>query len=124
MLAFSIASKRIIDLAAALTYPLSPIPLSLATDDGYRMQTLKIKLTYVLTEGVTLKDSKADNPVKSIKENTTFEIDLINLITICTMLNVPNICEECVRNFARSFKQLDIVADTYRENRYLVKTRT
>ena len=61
-----------------------------------------------------MKDSKADDPVKSIKENTTFEIDLI--ATICTMPNVPNIYEEFARNFVRSFKQLDIVADTYREN--------
>ena len=41
LLAFSIANERVIDLATALTYPLSPIPLSLATCDGYRRETSK-----------------------------------------------------------------------------------
>ena len=118
LLAFSIASEWIIDLAAALTYPLSSIPLNLATDDGYRRETSKSKLTYVLIEGVTLKDSKADESVKKIKENTTFAIDLT--ATICTMTNLSNIYKEFVWNFLstlpRVFKRLDIVADTYREN--------
>ena len=78
----------------------------------------KSKLTYVLTEGVKLKDSKADNSVKSIKENATFVIDLIAAIP--TMTNLRNTYKEFVWNFVptlrRGFKRLDIVADTYREN--------
>ena len=118
LLAFSIANKRVIDLAAALTYPLSPIPLSLATGDGYWTETSKSKLMYVLTEGVILKDSKADDSVKGIKENTIFVIDLITAIR--TMTNLSNTYEEFVSNFVstlpRGFKRLDIVADTYRKN--------
>ena len=118
LLAFSTANERAIDLTAALTYPLSPIPLSLATGDGYRRETSKSKLTYVLTEGLTLKDSKADDSIKSIKENTTFVIDLIAAIR--AMTNLPNTCLEFVWNFVsklpRGFKRLDIVADTYLEN--------
>ena len=72
----------------------------------------------MLTEGVTLKDSKADDSAKNIKENTTFVIDLI--AAIHTMTNLPNINEELVWNFVsilpRGFKQLDVVADTSREN--------
>ena len=94
-LAFSIANQRVIHLPAGLTYHLSPIPLSLATGDGYRRETSKSKLAYVLTERVTLKDSKADNSVKSINEDTTFVIDLI--VAICTMTtNLANSNEEYV----------------------------
>ena len=118
LLAFSIANERVIDLAAALTYPLSPIPLSLATGDRYRRKTSKSKMTYVLTQGVTLKDSKADDSVMSIKENTTFVIHLI--AAIHTMTNLPNTYKEFVWNFVstlpRGFKRLYIVADTYGEN--------
>ena len=113
LLAFSSANERVIDLAAALTYPLSPILLSLATGDGYRRETSKSKLTYVLTEGVTLKDSKADDSVKNIKENTSFMIDLI--AAIHTMTNLPNTYEEFVWNFVstlpRGFKRLNIISN-------------
>ena len=42
LLAFSIANKQVIDLVATLTYPLSPIPLSVATGDGYRRKHQKL----------------------------------------------------------------------------------
>ena len=42
LLAFSIANERVIDLVAALTYPLSPRPLSRATGDGYRGKHQKV----------------------------------------------------------------------------------
>ena len=71
----------------------------------------------MVTEGITLKDSKADDSVKKIKENTTFVIDLTG--TICTMTNLLNTYKEFVWNFVstlpRVFKRLDIVPDTYRE---------
>ncbi|KAG1711251.1 hypothetical protein GQR58_002553 [Nymphon striatum] len=118
LLAFSISNERVIDLPAALTYPLSPIPLSLATADGHRRKTSKSKLTSLLIDGVTLKDPKADNSIRDIRKNTTFVLDLIAAIR--TMTNLPNTYEEFVWNFVSTLpkgcKRLDIVADTYRKN--------
>jgi len=118
LLAFSIENERVIDIAAALSYPLSQIPLSLATGDGNRRTTSKSKLTPLLINGVTLKDPKSDNSVKSVKENTTFIVDL--MAAIRTMTNLPGTYEEFVWNFVstipKGFKRVDIVADTYREN--------
>lgn len=118
LLAFSISNERVIDLAVALTYPLSTTPLSFVTDDGYERQTSKSKLTGVLTVRVALKDSKADGCVKNIKENTTSIIDLI--ATIHAMTNLPETYEEFFWNFVstlpRGPKQFNIVAHTHREN--------
>ena len=72
MLAFSINKERAIDLPTALTYPLSQIPLSLATGDGKRRETSKSKLIALFVEKVALKDPKTDNPVKEIKEYVFF----------------------------------------------------
>ena len=107
LLAFSIASERVIDLAAALTYPLSPIPLSLATDDGYRRETSKSKLTYVVTEGVTLKDSKADDSVKKIKENTTCHwSDWHHLHNDQSIKHLKRICVEFYLNITKSLQTI------------------
>lgn len=118
LLAFSIKNERVIDIAAALSYPLSTIPLSLATGDGNRRATSKSKLTPLLIDGITLKDPKSDNSVKSIKEESNFIVDL--MAAIRTMTNLPGTYEEFVWNFVstipKGFKRVDIVADTYREN--------
>ena len=53
------------DLRAALAYPLSVIPLSLATVDEKR--TSNSKLIVLLAQKVALKDLKTYNSVKEIK---------------------------------------------------------
>ena len=53
------------DLRAALAYPLSVIPLSLATVDEKR--TSNSKLIVLLVQKVALKDLKTYNSVKEIK---------------------------------------------------------
>ena len=102
----------------ALAYPLSPIPLSLATGGGKRRETSKSKLIALLVEKVALKDPKTDNSVKEIKDDATFVIDLIAAIR--AMTNLPSTYEEFVWHFVstlpKGFKRLDIVADTYRTN--------
>ena len=72
LLAFSINKERAIHLPTALTYPLSQIPLSLATGDGKRRVTSKSKLIALFVQKVALKDPKTDNSVKEIKEYTFF----------------------------------------------------
>ena len=72
LLPSSINKERAIYLPTALAYPLSQIPLSLATGDGKRRETSKSKLIALLVEKVALKDPKTDNSVKEIKEYTFF----------------------------------------------------
>ena len=80
LLKFSLSKESVIDLPAALAYPLSVILLSLATGDGKRRETSKSKLIALMVEKVALKDPKTDNLVKEIKEDATFVTDLIAAI--------------------------------------------
>ena len=91
------SKERAIDLPAALAYPLSPVPLSLATGDGKRRETSKSTLIALLVEKVALKESKTDNSVKEIKEDATFVNDLIAVIQVTN--NLPSTYEEIVWHF-------------------------
>ena len=97
LLTYSMSKERAIDLPAALAYPLSPVPLSLATGDGKRRETSKSTLIALLVEKVALKESKTDNSVKEIKEDATFVNDLIAVIQVTN--NLPSTYEEIVWHF-------------------------
>ena len=48
LLSFSAKANQPIDFDSALSYPLSPIPLSLALPDGARRETPKSKLMEII----------------------------------------------------------------------------
>ena len=119
LLAFPIANEQVIE---RIPYHQYLKALQQVKDIGDKHK--KSKLTYVLTEGVKLKDSKADDSVKSIKENTNSVIDLIAVI--CTMTNLPNTYEEFVWNFistlSRGFKRLDTKKS--KSHNYIMQVKT
>ena len=92
LLAFSIKNEKAIDISAALTYPLSSIPLSLAHGTGKRRETSKSKLVKWLSKEVELTDPKADQSVKDFKKDSIFVVDLIAAIR--TMTSLPETYED------------------------------
>ena len=118
LLSFSIKNERTINISAALTYPLAPIPLSLAHGTGKRRETPKSKLMNLLAKDLSLKDPKTDTSLKDVRNQGTFVIDLIAAIR--TMTSLPSTYDEFSWNFLESllkgFRRYDIVADTYRSS--------
>ena len=118
LLAFSIKHKRAIDISAALTYPLSPVPLSLAHGTGKRRETSKSKFMNLLAKDVNPTDPKTDQTIKDAKKDCAFVVDFIAAVR--TITNLPQTYEDFVWQFlgtlSKGFKRYDIVADTYRPN--------
>jgi len=117
LLTFSAKYDKPIDWNSALSYPLSPIPLSISTADGARRETSKSKLLdLILNEGeVTLTYPKIESSI--ISNRSTFIIDL--MAALRTMVQIPDTYEELtwklLRSFPKSYWRVDIVADTYRD---------
>ena len=119
LLAFSIKNERRIDLPAALVYPLSPIPLSIAHGNGKKRETPKSKLMKLLTQDSKKKDPQKDKSVKSIaKKDKSYVIDLIAAIRTKTRLpdNYEKFIWSFINDLPKGYDRIDIVADTYRPN--------
>ena len=82
----SLCSRQHVDFENALRYPLSPIPLSMATPDGERHEATKNKLMDVI-----LKTRNPPKPPKSViaikkQKPSTLVVDLIIVIRTKTEL--------------------------------------
>ena len=116
LLGFFARHDRPVDFAAALKYPLSPVPLSLATGDGARRETSKSKLLSLLLceSKIDLVDPRSDETIKEVAEST-YVIDLISAVR--TMVQIPDTYEQLtwklIGTFPKGFQRVDIVADTY-----------
>ena len=116
LLTFSAKYDKPIDWSSALSYSLSPIPLSISTADGARRETSKSKLLdLILKEGeVVLTDPK--NETSFITNRSTFIIGLMAVLR--TMVQIPDTYEELtwklLATFQKCYLRVDIVADTYR----------
>ena len=97
-----------------LTYPLSPVPLSLSHADGTRRKTMKSSLMSLIN---SYYDTNLDLPL-SPRQTSTYIVDLMALIR--TVSPIPETYSHLVHNlierFPKNYKRTDIVADTYREN--------
>ena len=63
LLSFSAKTNQPTDFDSALSYPLSPIPLTLALPDGARTETPKSKLMEIILKGASeLSDPTVENP--------------------------------------------------------------
>ena len=82
LLSFTIKTGKSIDFEAALKYPLSPIPLSIANADGSKRETSKAKLKEIILSSIT---SGAEENYGHEKD--AFVLDMIAVIR--TMSVIP-----------------------------------
>ena len=114
----SVSSGMVINYKKAMEYPLSPVPLSIATAEGGRCTTSKSKL--LDTINTTL-------PVPSNSPNLVISIDttrpsalIVDLITAMkAMTKIPETYKQLVWKFLaalpKGFYRIDLVANMYRD---------
>ena len=114
LLALSAKHNQPIDFEYALTFPLTPIPLSLAHPDGTRRTTPKSALMKVFDNYQNLSTITT----LPAKDGNTFLIDLMALIR--TISPIPDTYAQfATAIFSRlpsGYDRIDIVTDTYRTN--------
>ena len=113
----SLCSGQPVGFENALRYPLSPIPLSIATPDEERHEANKSKLMDVILKK-TRNPPKPPKSVIAIKKQKPSAL-VVDLIVIRTMTELPQTYYEFTWKFLGSlpkgYKRVDLVADTYRE---------
>ena len=113
-----LSSGQAVDFEKALQYPLSPIPLSLATPDGERRETVKRKLLEIVLNASQSppKCPKSIIRIDQLKPSALI-IDLIAAIR--TMAELPETYYEftwkLLGSLPKGYKRVDLVADTYRD---------
>ena len=111
LLCLSAKTAEAIDFSKALTYPLYPVPLSLAHPDGTKRQTQKSKLLEILQ----INDQQPSNRIDNA---SILVIDMIAQIRLLVH-KLPDTLEDYIVKFLTSipknYEQVDIVADCYRE---------
>ena len=116
LLSFSAKYEKPIDWDTALTYPLSPVPLSICSADGIRRKSNKSKLveTIFAQHKITREDPKQNNIPKP---DSTYIVDL--MAAIRSFSPIPETYEDLFNNllatFPKKYKRVDIVADTYKQ---------
>ena len=85
LIATSFKEQSLIDIDKALSFPLAPVPLALATCDGARRKTTKSKLM-----DAALSSIIADEDI--VSNQSFYALDLI--ATIRSTVNVPNTFRE------------------------------
>ena len=114
LLALSAKHNKVIDFEVVLTYPLSPVPLSLSHPDGARRKTMKSSLMTVIN---SYYDTDLDLPLPP-RQTSTYIVDLMALIR--TVSPIPetysHLVHSLIERLPKIYKRIDIVADTYREN--------
>ena len=114
----SLCSGQPVGFENALRYPLSPMPLSIATPDGERHEATKSKLMDVILKK-TRNPPKPPKSVIAIKKQkpSALVVDLIAVIRTMTELS-QTYCEftwKFLGSLPKGCKSVDLVADTYRE---------
>ena len=116
LLAASAKTQQAIDFESALQFPLNPVPLNIANADGSRRTTNKSKLSKIIMKKTTVLNQKTEMPAK--QDVTAYIVDLMALIRV--QRSTPNTYEELAMRIVRSippgYKQVHILADTYRPN--------
>ena len=120
LLSISTKYKRPIDFEDALRYPLFSVPLNLAYPDGSKRETQKSKLLEVI-----LPDVQEFRRIDLDRDHAAFIIDLIAQIIICAMAQIiicamsgtgtlKEFINKLLLSFPKGFKQVHVIADTYR----------
>ena len=99
--------EKPVDIDRALTFPLAPIPLSLATPDGNRRKTPKNKLMDVLTSSI--------NDCPEIRNDAVYMLDLIAFLQ--SLVKPPatfrDLAKRVVTSVPAMYKVVYIVCDQY-----------
>ena len=99
-----------IDLQVTLSYPLGPVPFSLATADGMPVKTEKAKLLHHLEAGVELMTTPTNEPVAYVND---VNASLYVLSPIPD--NFQGVAEMVLDRLPKS-SRVDFVTDTYKQN--------
>ena len=105
---YSLKTGRAVDYKKALTFPLSPIPLSISNPDGSRRSTTKSVLKDKILRGVEFvaPDAFPKNYIV---------VDMIALAN--TMTRIPSTYLEYAKSFIKlipkNFKSVHVIADSY-----------
>ena len=101
---------RNIDFEKTLSYPLSPIPLSISHPDGTRRKTEKSKLKDIIFKGIPIKKAELENCC-----NDVAVVDMMVLLN--TFTSIPKtyggLADKFVRALPQNYLRVD-VADTYK----------
>ena len=113
LLALSTKHNKVIDFEVALTYPLSPVPISLSHPDDTR-KTTKSSLMNIIN---SYCDANFDHSLPP-RQTSTYMVDLMALIR--TVSPVPETYSSLTNNrierLPKDYNRIDIIADTYQEN--------
>ena len=102
---------RNIDFEKALSYPLSPVPLSISHPDGTRRKTEKSKLRDIIFKGIPIKNEEPENCC-----NDVAVVDMMALLN--TFTSIPKtyggLADKFVRALPQNYLRVDVVTDTYK----------
>ena len=111
LLSLSTKHEKPIDLVSTLSFPLYPVPLSLANPDGSKRCTQKSKLLEIFTVSNT-------NVEVSAETTSTLIVDFIAQLRV-SLTGASGTFEDLIKKFygsiGNSYRRIDIVADTYRD---------
>ena len=116
LLAFSAKAGRQIDFERVLTYPLIPIPLSLANPDGSRRTTAKSTFMEIILSYCNTSTDPKDVCIPK-EEISAYLVDLMALIRTLPGLfdTYRDLSSSLFTMLQVGYDRIDIVADTYRE---------
>ena len=112
LLSISARHQKPINFENAFQYPLYPVPLNLAYPDGSKRETQKSKLLEAILPSIPEYQN-----LDLDRENTAFVIDLIAQIRSCTTSSsgtFKTFINDLLLSIPKGFKQVDMIADTYR----------
>lgn len=111
LLSLSTKHERPIDLEAVMAYPLYPVPLSMAYPDGTKRSTQKSNLLEVFSSTVNV-------PEFIDPANSAYIVDLIAQVRVSltgAKGTFEDLFKRIFRSIPKSYRRVDIVADTYRD---------
>ena len=105
--------EKAVDIKKALQYPLSPVPLSIATADESNRGTKKSELLPII------KDKMINENITIIPDTNKVSVYILDFMAFLrTMTDIPSTYEDLawrvIKQIPTGYNRADIVADTYR----------
>ena len=110
---FSVQSGKVINYEKALSFPLSPVPLSIANVDGSRMKTAKSKLKDIITENT---NSGTDENLYEVSRGTAI-VDIMPVLNSLVSIPSSYTYEELIIIFVdclpKELGRVELISDSY-----------